>query len=199
MQSRRMSQKSCYISPRQKGHTRHGDLRIAAGLVALSTVVAGCARKDTDDKSENSGKAMAGTPTASVDTKAAAAEIRKGDDDFFAAVKARDANAIAALYSNDAVSMPENSPPLVGHDAIQKFNQDFLKVPQLTMTGESETIRFSDDGTMAYDTGKYSVSFADAKGHTIKDEGKYLNVMKKVDGKWKVVVDAFSSNLAPRR
>jgi uncharacterized protein (TIGR02246 family) len=171
--------------------------RIAAGLFTLSAVVAGCARKDADEKGEDSGKAMAGTPTASVDTKAAAAEIRKGDDDYFAAVKARDANAIAALYSNDAVSMPENSPPLVGHDAILKFNQDFLKLPQLAMTGESETIRFSDDGTMAYDTGKYSVSFADAKGHSIKDEGKYLNVMKQVDGKWKIVVDAFSSNRAP--
>jgi hypothetical protein len=56
-------------------------------------------------------------------------------------------------------------PPLVGHDAILKFNQDFLKLPQLAMTGESETIRFSDDGTMAYDTGKCSVSFADAKAH----------------------------------
>ena len=172
--------------------------RIAAGLFTLSAVVAGCARKDTDEKGEDSGKAMANAAlTAPVDTTAAEAEIRKGDEDYFAAVKARDANAIAALYSNDAVSMPENSPPLVGHDAILKFNQDFLKLPQLAMTGESETIRFSDDGTMAYDTGKYSVSFADAKGHSIKDEGKYLNVMKQVDGKWKIVVDAFSSNRAP--
>lgn len=173
-------------------------LRIAAGLFALSAVVAGCARKDTDDKSEDSGKAMANpAPAAPVDTKAAEAEIRKGDEDYFAGVKARDANALAATYSNDAVSMPENSPPLVGHDAILKYNQEFVKLPQLAMTGGSETIRFSDDGTMAYDTGKYSVSYADAKGHTIKDEGKYLNVLKKVDGKWKIVVDAFSSNLAP--
>jgi uncharacterized protein (TIGR02246 family) len=129
--------------------------------------------------------------------KAAEAEIRKGDEDFFSAANARNANAIAALYSNDAVSMPENSPPLVGHDAILKYNQDFVKLPKLAITGESETIRFSDDGTMAYATGKYSVSYVDAKGHTIKDEGKYLNVLKNVDGKWKVIVDAFSSNRAP--
>jgi uncharacterized protein (TIGR02246 family) len=173
-------------------------LRIAAGLFALSAVVAGCVRKDTDEKSEESGKAMANaTPAAPVDTKAAEAEIRKGDEDFFSAANARNANAIAALYSNDAVSMPENSPPLVGHDAILKYNQDFVKLPKLAITGESETIRFSDDGTMAYATGKYSVSYVDAKGHTIKDEGKYLNVLKNVDGKWKVIVDAFSSNRAP--
>jgi len=170
-------------------------LRIVAGLFALSAVVVGCERKDTDDKSEENGKATANA--APVDTKAAEAEIGKGDEDFFSAVKSKDANAIAALYSNDAVSMPANSPPLVGHDAILKYNQDFLKVPHLAMTGESETIRFSDDGTMAYDTGKYSVSYVDAKGHSIKDEGKFLNVLKKVDGKWKIMVDAFSSNLAP--
>ncbi|MEA2712213.1 MAG: hypothetical protein QOK27_174 [Gemmatimonadales bacterium] len=170
-------------------------LRIVAGLFALSAVVLGCERKDTDEKSEESGKAMANSAPA--DTKAAETEIRKGDEDFFGAVKSKDANAIAALYSNDAVSMPANSPPLGGHDAILKYNQDFLKVPHLAMTGESETIRFSDDGTMAYDAGKYSVSYVDAKGHTVKDEGKFLNVLKKVDGKWKIMVDAFSSNLAP--
>ncbi len=170
-------------------------LRIVAGLFALSAVVAGCERKDTDEKSEENGKATANA--APVDTKAAEAEIRKGDEDFFSAAKAKDANAIAALYSTDAVSMPPNSPPLVGHDAILKYNQDFVKLPQLAITGESETIRFSDDGTMAYDAGKYSVSYVDAKGHTIKDQGKFLNVLKKVGGKWKVVVDAFSSNLAP--
>ena len=167
-------------------------LRIAAGVLALSAVVAGCERRDTD---EESGKAMANA--APVDIKAAEAEIRKGDEDFFSAANAKDANAIADLYATDALSMPQNSPPLVGHDAILKYNQDFVKLRQLAITGKSETIRFSDDGTMAYDAGNYSVSYVDAKGHTIKDQGKFLNVLKKVDGKWKIVVDAFSSNLAP--
>jgi hypothetical protein len=53
-----------------------------------------------------------------------------------------------------------NSPTLRGRDAILKFNQEFVKLPKLTITGEPETIRFSDDGTMAYETGKYSMSFA---------------------------------------
>ncbi len=162
-------------------------------LFALWTVLAGCARKDTDDKSEDRSAAMA----APFDSKAAEAAIRKNDEDFFAGVKARDANALSATYANDAVSMPEYSPPLVGHDAILNYNQEFVKLPKLAMTGGSETIRFSDDGSMAYDAGNYSVSYADAKGHTIKHEGKYLNVLKKVDAQWKIVVDAFSSNRAP--
>jgi ketosteroid isomerase-like protein len=50
---------------------------------------------------------------------------------------------------------------------------------------------------MAYEAGKYSASFADPKGRAIRHEGKYLNVLKRVDGQWKIVTDAFSSNLAP--
>lgn len=173
-------------------------LRVVAGLFALSAIAAGCARRDVDQQRDE-GKAVANAGAAQTDTKATEAEIRRGDEEFFNAVKARDANAIAALYSDDAISMPPNSPPLRGHEAILKYNQEFLKMPGLTLTGEPETIRFSDDGTMAYEAGKYSVSFADAKGRTVKDEGKFLNVLQRVGGKWKVVADAFSSNQAAPR
>jgi ketosteroid isomerase-like protein len=53
-------------------------------------------------------------------------------------VKAGNAEAIASLYSPDAISMPANSPPLKGHEAILKFNQDFLKLPQLTDRGPGD-------------------------------------------------------------
>jgi uncharacterized protein (TIGR02246 family) len=163
-------------------------------LLAVATVTTTACSKPASNAADT-GMAAA-TPV--VDKKAAEAEIRAGDSAFFAAVKAKDANAIAATYSTNAVSMPPNSPPLKGRDAIKKFNEDFVKLPQLTMTGESEDIQFSDDGTMAYATGKYAASWADAKGKTITDEGKYLNVFKKVGGKWELVVDSFSSNAPPK-
>lgn len=173
-------------------------LRIAAGLLAVSVVVPGCARKDADEKGEDSGKAMAAPAAAApVDTKAATNEVRALDSEYFAAAKAKDANAIAGLYSNDAVSQSPNAPPLAGHDAIIKYNQDFLKLPQMVITGGSDAISLSDDGTMAYDLGHYSLTYVDAKGKAVKDEGKYLEVLKKVDGKWKIVADANNTNLAP--
>jgi len=172
-------------------------LRIAAGLFAVSAVVAGCSRKDADDKTEDSAKGAAASAAAPTDTKAAENEIRALDSAYFAAVKAKDASAIAALYTDDAVSQVPNAPALKGHDGIVKYYQDFFKTPQLMMTGGPDTIKISDDGTMAYDAGTYSASWADAKGKIIKDEGKYLEVLKKVDGKWKVVEDANNSNMAP--
>lgn len=172
-------------------------LQIATGLLAVSFFTLDCAPKPAGERRDESAAAAAPAAVDRIDTTAAAAAVRRNDDAFFAAVKARDAKAAAMLYALDATSMPANSPPLVGRDAIEKYNQEFLKLPKLTMTGESQLIRFSDDGTMAYDAGKYSVSFADAKGHTVTDEGKYLNVLRAVNGEWKIVIDAFSSNQPP--
>jgi uncharacterized protein (TIGR02246 family) len=171
-------------------------LRVVAGLAALAAVAAGCSKGGGGQQSDN-GKTMASAATERVDTAAAAAEIRGGDEQFFNAVKKRDANAIAELYAEDAISMPPNSPPLRGRDAIRKYNEEFVKLPKLTISGGPETIAFSSDGSMAYEAGKYSVSFADPKGRTVRDDGKFLNVLRREEGKWKVVADAFSSNAPP--
>lgn len=172
-------------------------LQIATGLLAVSFFTVDCAPKPAGDRQDENAAAAAPVAVPRIDTTAAVAAIRRNDDAFFAAVKARDAKAAAMLYAPDATSMPANSPPVVGRDAIEKYNQEFLKLPKLTMTGESQLIRFSGDGTMAYDAGRYSVSFVDAKGHAVTDEGKFLNVLRPVNGEWLVVVDAFSSNQPP--
>jgi uncharacterized protein (TIGR02246 family) len=165
-------------------------------LVAAAIAAVGCTK--TSSSTTDTGAAAATATAAAVDKTAAEAEIRAGDAAFFDAVKAKNANAAADLYANDAVSMPANSPPLKTHADIVKFNDDFFKLPQVTLTGETETIKFSDDGTMAYAIGKYTASWVDAKGKKVTEDGKYLNVLGRVDGKWKIVVDAFSGNAAPK-
>jgi len=166
---------------------------IMLAVAAVATVA--CSKSESS--MADTGLAAAPASAPAFDKAAAEAAIRQADEAFNSAVKAKDANAAAAVYSDDAVSNPPNSPPLAGIAAIRKFNEDFLKTPQLTLAGEATSIKFSDDGSVAYETGKYSMSSVDAKGRTIKDEGKFLNVWKNIDGKWKIVVDAFSSNLAP--
>jgi uncharacterized protein (TIGR02246 family) len=172
---------------------------VGLGALVVLVSVAGCAKKPADASSAaDSAKASAPAPAPSrVDTVAAVAEIRKGDTTFFTAANSGDVDAAVAGYAPDAISNPPNAPPLVGHDAIRKFNADFFKLPKLHITGSSQTIRFSDDGTMAWAEGSYTLTFADPKGHTVKDEGKYLNVLRQVNGKWVVVADAFSSNNPP--
>ena len=161
-------------------------------LTVAAVLTAGC----TKSASSTSDTGMAAAPV--FDKVAAEQEIRAGDSAFFSAVKAKDANAVVATYSNDAVSMAPGMPAMRGHDAIKKGNEDFMKMPGFSLTGETESVKISDDGTMAYVTGKYMSAYNDAKGKPVTEEGKYLEVLQKVDRKWKVVADAYNANAAPK-
>lgn len=166
-------------------------------LIALVAVVAVAACSTKSNAPADTGMAAQGVVTPPADRAAEEAAIKQADEQFFKAMNAKDAAAAAAVYSNDAVVMPPNSPLLVGNAAVREYLDAFAKTPQLAITGEATSVNFSDDGTVAYETGKYSSTFADDKGKTIKDDGKYLLVLKKVDGKWKVVAEAFNSDMAP--
>jgi ketosteroid isomerase-like protein len=84
-----------------------------------------------------------------------------------------------------------------GKDAIRKHLEAMVKLPQLAVSGGPTSIKFSDDGSVAYEEGKFSVGYADAKGKMMKDDGKYLIVWRKVDGKWKTVSESNSMDKAP--
>jgi uncharacterized protein (TIGR02246 family) len=165
-------------------------MKILASMIIAAGVAVACGPKPA----ATTDSAGAATAAAPADRSADEAAIKALDQQYFSAVKAKDVNMLADTYSNDAVSMPPNNPPLMGHDDIVKYNDAMLKTPNFGMTGETKTVSFSDDGTVAYAWGTYSATWTDAKGKAVKDEGKYLNVLRKVDGKWKVVMDSFSSN-----
>ena len=49
---------------------------------------------------------------------------------------------------------------------------------------------------MGYTLGNYEMSFNDPAGKPVNDKGKYVSIWaKQPDGKWKVVVDMFNSDL----
>lgn len=166
-------------------------------LIALIAVVAvtGCS-KPTDAPAD-SGMAAQGVITPPADRAAEEAAIKEADAEFFLAVNAKNAAAAAESYSDDAVYMEAGSPAITGKDAIRKHLENLVKLPKLAMSGEAIDIKFSDDGTVAYETGKFSLGYADAKGNPVKDEGKYLIVWRKFDGRWKTVAESNSSDKAP--
>jgi uncharacterized protein (TIGR02246 family) len=164
--------------------------KILAAVATICASVAACGPK-AGGAGDSAGATTAAAPA---DRSADEAAIKGLDTVYFNAVKAKDVNMLASVYANDAVSMPPNNPQLNGHDDIVKYNDAMLKAPNFAMTGDTKTVTFSDDGTLAYSTGTYSATWNDAKGKAMKEDGKFLNVMKKVDGKWKIIVDSFSSN-----
>ncbi len=86
----------------------HNRLRIVSALLALSFVVAGCAKKDSDEKTEDSAKAMAAAPA---DRHADAAAIMGMDSAWMRFVVAKNVDSLMTMYTSDAVSYSPGAAP----------------------------------------------------------------------------------------
>jgi uncharacterized protein (TIGR02246 family) len=162
---------------------------------ALTVAAVACSTKTTPPADTT--MAAQGVATPSADRAAEEAAIKKAGEEFFAAVNAKNAAAAADTYSDDAVYMEGGSPAITGKEAIRQHLEGFVKLPQVSMSGGPTSIKFSDDGSMAYEEGKFSLGYADAKGKAVKEDGKYLLVWRKSGGKWKTVSESNSMDKAP--
>jgi uncharacterized protein (TIGR02246 family) len=139
--------------------------------------------------------ACAGQPkTPAVDTVATTAAIDSLNNAFVAAVTARDTSAVVNFYASDAQLLPPGSPRVEGHDAIRAFWVGFLQTPGLELQLTSIRPIIAEAGDVAIDVGSYAMKFTDAKGKPMEDVGKFVTVLKKVDGEWKVAVETFNSD-----
>jgi len=132
--------------------------------------------------------------TGPVDTGADEQAIRGQVDTWLKLVKAKDAAAIAALYTEDGAVMPPNGPIGKGHTAIQQTWASLLAIPGFDLSFVPEQIIVSSSGDMALDRGTYKLAVA-PKGTPQTDAGKYVVVWRKVGGEWKAAADIFNSDL----
>lgn len=126
-------------------------------------------------------------PSASpVDATAAIAEQNKK---FGSAITAKDAAAIAALYSEDAILLPPNAPAVNGRDAIQAYWQAFLDSGVTNGTLKSSEIVNTD--TDATEVGTWTIMAPDG---TVADNGKYIVWWKRKADGWYFYRDIFNSD-----
>lgn len=65
----------------------------------------------------------------------------------------------------------------------------------MSIRWEPQRVQVAESGELGFTSGIYMLTYNDANGQLVADRGKYLEVWKKVDGKWKCVSDAFNSDL----
>ena len=140
--------------------------------------------------------AFAGCKPAAVDTTADEAAIKDATRAWVAAYTAGDADAVTALYAEDAIVMPPGAPTAVGHAAIREFiasDSAASKAAGVKLAiNDDDTVVIS--GDLAAHSGSYFVT--DASGATV-DTGMYMDASQKKDGKWHIVRDIWNSNKAP--
>lgn len=121
--------------------------------------------------------------------------LLKPANEFAAAVKAKDAAKVASLYTEDAVLMPPNEPMVKGRQTIQAFMQRQFDggIQEVTFSHlESAT-----SGATGYAAGTYVLSFKSKDGQPGTDNGKYLEIWKRIGGEWKIAYDIFNSDKPP--
>ncbi|MBJ7573826.1 nuclear transport factor 2 family protein [Luteimonas sp. MC1828] len=116
---------------------------------------------------------------------------------FVAAMKAGDADAVAACYVEDGIIWFPGGPMAQGRPAIRDgfahyFSEHEIKDASLSQMGESA----SDDTRTAW--GTYAITAVHKATQTASVEtGRYVDLQKLVDGKWLYVVDHPSGDPAP--
>jgi len=117
-----------------------------------------------------------------VDTAMISAATDSLNKAFVAAVDARDTTLIVSFYAEDAHFLPPNAPRREGRDSIRTAWVEFLVMPDSKLAFTSSQKLISEAGDMVVDVGAYDFTGKDPKGKPIHDVGKYVTVLRKVNG-----------------
>ena len=113
-------------------------------------------------------------------------EIQAMEDAFTAGEKAKDADAVAAYYSDDAISYSRNRTPLSGKAAITVSISNNMAKDTLGNYSVYKLVDVFAEGNTAIEVGSW-VSF-DASGKEV-DNGNFMSYFQKRDGKYLCVRD----------
>lgn len=123
------------------------------------------------------------------------AEIQALNTAWANAANARDAATILDLHADDAVSMPDDAPALVGKAAIQKDMEADFASSRIRKTVTYETVDVFGDENRVTETG--TVTARDATGKVAYTE-KYITLWEKRNGRWQIIRDIYNHDSKAR-
>lgn len=111
---------------------------------------------------------------------------------IMAGFAAGDADAIATQYTEDALLLPQDSPPIAGREAIAESYRAALEEFAMRLRTRVEEVEVA--GGWAWLRGRFEhTSTRKADGTVTEYRGKYLAVARRdPDGVWRFHRDAFS-------
>jgi len=105
------------------------------------------------------------------------------------AIRAKDNDKIIELMAPEVVGLYSEAPILVGLDAVRKDNEAMFASSMDASSWESKIDTIIVSGNLAFNRGRLSYKMNTQSG-SANDVGKWVTIWKKIDGKWKVILDA---------
>ncbi len=113
-------------------------------------------------------------------------EIQAMEDAYAAGEKAKDADAVAAYYSQDAISYGPNKQPLSGKAAIRDNIANNIAKDTTENYNVYKVVDLFAEGNIAVEIGSWTEFDSSGKE---KDNGNYMSYFQKRDGKYICVRD----------
>lgn len=92
-------------------------------------------------------------------------------------------------FSKDGIMISENhNPNIIGEEGIKNSMESLFKTDSFELLWKSLSGDVSDDFTLGYTTGEYTMKYK-KDGKLVISIGKYVTIWKKYDGEWKIALD----------
>lgn len=115
--------------------------------------------------------------------------IKQHAVDLSTAFNEKNLEGVVEFYAENSIFMPPNAPLLRGREPLKSFYGEMI---DMGATGlKLEPAEVVGHGPIAYESGSYSVNFADGR----RDRGKYLLVLRNMGGNWRTEKTIWSSDL----
>jgi uncharacterized protein (TIGR02246 family) len=103
----------------------------------------------------------------------------------------KDADRIAAHYTDDGNVMIPNAPMMTGTAAIAKSMKDAVADPNWSLALQPVQVEVSKGGDLGYTRGTYVLTATDpASKKAVTEKGRFVTIFhKEADGSWKAVQD----------
>jgi len=121
-----------------------------------------------------------------IDMEKVKVEIQAMEDAYAAGQKAKDADAVAAYYSDDAISYGQNKQPLLGKAAIRDNIANDIAKDTTENYNVYKVVDLFAEGNTAIEIGSWTEF--DSSGNE-KENGNYMSYFQKRDGKYICVRD----------
>jgi ketosteroid isomerase-like protein len=114
-------------------------------------------------------------------------QLRDADIEFCKQTAARRLDGWMDFFADDASSM-QNGKTVSGKAELRKYYQPMFAVKEFTLTWTPIRAEAAKDGTLGYTYGTY-----EAKTGSDVSRGMYLTIWRRINGKWKVIMDTGSA------
>jgi len=132
---------------------------------------------------------------SSVDTAAEQAALRAAADAYHEAAHRGDFGSMVDFYANDGFIVPPNAAEEEGLQGARNFFAAIAEIPGLRLRFVDVRVEVAASGDMGYTLADIEISFEGPDGEPVEDKERDFHLWKKQDGKWKIAVDIWNSEL----